>query len=303
MALEDDIISLFRRAQRNVLIVAPFIRSEALARLLDGVPCGVSTLVVTRWRVGDLLAGASDLGVYELTHAKRIPLYLREDLHAKVFAADDTCLIGSANVTDAALGQRGDGNLELLVPFSRGHERMVEFERDLMSNAELATKGGRDRLHSLLTRLREMETPLPEVEEKALQSLSAHWIPQVRNPEDLYSVYRGETDVGRANLEIMRKELANLSVVDGLSEADFRTWIAAKMGRNVLIQKIMVNVANKGEITEREMGELLAEMGIDLGAHRPREVLEVVERWLSYFFVARYETIQDSVKLIRARKV
>ena len=69
-----------------MLIVAPFIRSQALARLLDSIPDGAETIIVTRWRIGDLLAGASDLGVYDLAEAKRIPLFLRPDLHAKLFA-------------------------------------------------------------------------------------------------------------------------------------------------------------------------------------------------------------------------
>lgn len=303
MTIEDDISALFMGAKDNVLIVAPFIRSEALSRLLDAVPSGVNALIVTRWRIADLLARASDLGVYELASAKEIPLYLRGDLHAKVFSADHNCLVGSANVTDAALGKREDGNLELLVPFSRVHERMVEFERNLLSGTDLATKGERDRLHRLLSRLREVDTPLLQVGEKSLQSLGVDWVPQVRNPEDLYSVYRRQPDLGQASLEIMREELVKLHLVDGLDEADFKTWVAAKIRRSAFIQQVAGRIADRGEVTEREMEELLAGVGIDLSAHRPREVLEVVERWLSYFFATQYETIQDSVKLIRATKL
>ena len=106
--LEDNVISLFETARRNVLVVAPFMRSESLKRLLDSIPMGIETATVTRWRIEDLIAGASDLGVYELAERRNIPLHLRSDLHAKLFAADDKCLVGSANVTNAALGSGRD---------------------------------------------------------------------------------------------------------------------------------------------------------------------------------------------------
>ena len=59
----DLVAELFASAEREVIIVAPFIRSAALARLLEAVPEGVRTKIVTRWRPLDILAGASDLGV------------------------------------------------------------------------------------------------------------------------------------------------------------------------------------------------------------------------------------------------
>ena len=85
----DDIASLLCGAQKSALIVAPFMRSEALSRLLDSIPVGTETKIVTRWRPADLLAGASDFGVYDIAESKKVPLYLRHDLHAKFFAADD----------------------------------------------------------------------------------------------------------------------------------------------------------------------------------------------------------------------
>ena len=112
----DDLTSLLSSAERSALIVAPFIRTAALSRLLDSIPDVVETSVATRWRPADILAGASDLGVFDLTEDRSVPLLLRHDLHAKLFAADDRCLVGLANVTAAALGWRTPSNLELLTP-------------------------------------------------------------------------------------------------------------------------------------------------------------------------------------------
>ena len=85
----DEIISLLSSARKSALIVAPFVRSESLSRLLDSVPVNIETMVVTRWRPADLIAGASDLSIYDVAEERAAQLYLRNDLHAKFFAADD----------------------------------------------------------------------------------------------------------------------------------------------------------------------------------------------------------------------
>ena len=299
--LEDDIVSLFGAAQRNVLIVAPFIRSEALTRLLDGIPSGAETTIVTRWRIADLLAGASDLGVYELAEAKRIPLYLRPDLHAKLFAADERCLVGSANVTDTALGRRKQSNLELLVPVPRGADSIVEFEKRLLGQAVRASARHRDRLDKLLARLRLSKTAIVGMEDETLGLTPSNWVPQVRNPEELYSVYQGNADLGRSAIVIMQEELAKIGVVGGLNEEDFKAWVAVKINQSPFIERVIQKIEEHGDVTEADIGELLTEIHVTLSAYHPRDLLEVLERWLTYFLSMRYETTRDSVKLIKAR--
>lgn len=301
--LGDDIVSLFEGAQSSVLIVAPFMRSEALSRLLEIIPAGTETRVITRWRIADLLAGASDLGVYELAEENGVPLYLRHDLHAKLFAADDSCLIGSANVTNAALGWREHANLELLVPAARAANAIIDFEKRLFARAVRATAGQRDRLAVLLERLQVLKVPILEAEDDTFGSLPADWVPQARNPEELYSVYRGDADISRSALMIMQKELLEIGTVSGLDEDGFRAWVAVKISQTPLVGLVVQRIEEQGEVTESEIKELFAELGVDANAYQPRDVLEVLERWLTCFLSMRYETARDSVKLIKARKL
>ena len=146
----DQIAELISNARSNVLIVAPFMRSQALSRLLECIPEGPNTILVTRWRLADLLAGASDLDVFDIAEARGVELALRHDLHAKLFAADQSCLIGSANITSTALGWRNPANLELLVQVSRYSEPIIEFERSLLSGAVKATAEQRDKIRKLI---------------------------------------------------------------------------------------------------------------------------------------------------------
>ena len=302
--LGDDITSLLCSAQNSALIVAPFMRSEALSRLLDSIPVGTETTVVTRWRPADLLAGASDLGVYDLAESKKIPLYLRQDLHAKFFAADDRCLVGSANVTLTALGWRTPANLELLTPATRTADHIVEFEEMLLAGSVRATAEQRDRLEELLERLGRLPTVASEIEEEtAIGVLPPSWVPRARNPEELYLVYSGDSDVSRTTLQTMQEDLRQIGAIPGMDADGFRAWVAATINQAPLVSRVIQCIEEKGEMTESVLYDLLVEIGADINEYRPRDVLKVLERWLTYFLPMQYETARDSIKLIRAKKV
>lgn len=300
----NDIQELLNTAQHDVLIVAPFIRKEALARLLECIPVGVEKTVVTRWRLADLLAGASDLDTYDAAESNGAALFLRNDLHAKLFAADDRCLVGSANVTQTALGWRTPANLELAVAVARSASEIVEFERQLLSGAVRATVVQRDRLATLLEQLKEAEVTLGGGEHQTSGQLRLDWVPRIRNPEELYAVYQGDTDVGRSSLPLMRHELVQIGVVPGLSEEVFREWVAAAISQTPLVEGVWSLIEKKGEVSESDLSLLMARIGGEATSEKPRDVLEALERWLTYFVrTQRYETVRDSIKLIKAKRL
>ena len=303
----DDLTSLLSSAERSALIVAPFIRTAALARLLDSIPDEVETSVVTRWRPADILAGASDLDIFDLTEARTVPLLLRHDLHAKLFAADDRCLVGSANVTDIALGWRAPSNLELLTPVSRAASRIVAFEDALFAGAVRATREQQDRLRDLVERLSDQpHIVIAETAEDAPTPglLLPNWAPRTKNPDELYLVYTGdEARVSRTALPAMREELAQLGIVPGIGEADFRAWIAATIAQTPLVGGVMQRIDEEGSMTEAALKQLLDDLGVGAGNYPAHEGLQVLQRWLTHFLPAQYQTTQDSIKLIQAKKV
>ena len=302
-ALGDDIISLLSTAKNSTLIVAPFIRSKALSRLLQSIPVDVETTVVTRWRPIDLLAGASDLGIYDMAKSKNVALYLRHDLHAKFFAADDMCLIGSANVTLTALGWKTSKNFELLTPVGRTSDHIVEFEKTLFSRAIRATAKQRDHLQRLLDDLRGSCISIPEIKDDTVGLLPSDWFPILRNPEELYSVYQGTGDVSHTALQSMQDELAQIGTIPEMNENEFREWIAATISQTALVGWVIQYIEQHGQVTEVVLANFLIQIGIDPKENKTREVLEILERWLTYFLGTQYETVRDSVKLIKAKNI
>lgn len=300
----DQVLNLLRAAERDALIVAPFIRSTALANLLDAVPPEVDTTIVTRWRPLDLLAGASDLDVLDVAARKPAQLLLRNDLHAKLFAADDACLVGSANVTNLALGWHQPANLELLVPAPRTQSDIREFEQTLLSGCVQATEGQRDALKSVLDQL-ETQTQQEPVLAVHLGEptfvLPWNWIPRTRTPEDLYAVYSGDTGFGGGLLHAMQADLSAINPPPTLDRTSFDNWLATMISQTPLFAWIVSEIDHAGSVTEVDLEKKLSEMDIDKEEYGARDTLETVRRWLTHFLPARYETAADSLKLIRAK--
>ena len=304
----DDIISLLARAERDVLIVAPFIRSSPLARLLRSIQESVDVLVVTRWRPADILAGASDLGVFDLTEANSIPLLLRHDLHAKLFIADDRCLIGSANVTATALGWRAPSNLELLAPADRSSPGISTFLTELQSGSVPATRNHQVRLRELVEQLRQKQSFIvPETadDENTPGLLPPDWMPGIMNPDELYAVYaRGaEADVSRAVLPGMVDELSQLGVSPGMNESEFRAWVSSFIVQTPVVVGVLQRIEVEGSVNEKALAQLFDEIGVDLNDHAPREGLRTLQRWLTYFLSDGYETTPESIRLIKAKEI
>ncbi len=230
---------------------------------------------------------------------------MRYDLHAKFFAADNMCLIGSANVTFTALGWRTPANLELLTPVARTADHIVEFEEALLSGSVLATAEQRDRLEELLERLWGLPDVIPSEidDETTMGLLPPDWVPRTRNPEELYSVYCGNCDVSRSALQTMQEELKQIGTVPGMNDEEFQAWVAATINQTPLVSRVIQCINKDGQVTENTLNDLLAEIGVDDDECRPRDVLEILELWLTHFLPTQYETVQDSIKLIKAKKL
>ena len=92
----------FFKTSTNLFIFVPYIKLNTLKELLEG--CISCKAIVVRWEARDLILGASDIEVFELCREKGIKLFRNQRIHLKAFVDDyKRCLIGSANVSSAAL--------------------------------------------------------------------------------------------------------------------------------------------------------------------------------------------------------
>jgi len=94
----EKLSRLCSSANKEVILVAPFIKADAIKRLLGSIPDCVSKIkCATRWHPREIAAGVSDLEVFDiLSSSPRAELFLNPLLHAKYYRIDDVYLIGSA---------------------------------------------------------------------------------------------------------------------------------------------------------------------------------------------------------------
>ena len=92
--------------------------------------------------------------------------------------------------------------------------------------------------------------------------LALDWVPQVRNPEELYSVHSGNADMSRTAGAIMQEELTKLGVAEGLDAEEFNAWVGIKISQSLLVGRVIQTIEEVGEVTEADISELLNQMGI-----------------------------------------
>ena len=122
-----------------VLAFSPFIRSEALKVFLDSFQSNGARIVV-RWRVEDLLAGASDLGIFDILKDRKIPLYQHSKIHLKLFQySSGIAYSGSSNITNNGLSLQEPYNEEMGV-LSQLNLKSCAHIRRLCDESRIVTK-------------------------------------------------------------------------------------------------------------------------------------------------------------------
>lgn len=297
----EKVLHLLGQANHNVLIAAPFIKCSSLAGLLDGIPNEIQVDIITQWRLRDIVFGVSDLAVFELAQEKNARLYLRDKLHAKLFVADNMCLVGSANVTHAALGWVNSANLELLIPVSRSDNHIQQFEQELKSNLVKVTPELKETFSTLVEKILKLPDMnlVGEIDIATDHSLPMDWYTLIRNPEELFLVYSdsGEFDTSYGIGQEMFNELKNFSIPLGLDKEGFNAWIASAIVQTPLVIRVLRLLEEQQEISEEEFLELLLRVNIHHDQVDSSEVMEALKRWLKYFLGYGVKVKTDKVKL------
>lgn len=271
------------RGCKQIILAAPFVKEHALARVLEAADEDAGVTLVTRWRLEELAAGVSDLGVYPLMKRRGGEVRLLPNLHAKYFRADTSCLSGSANLTGAALGWSRPTNLEILLASEAGDPRLIAFEGTLFASSVVADD---EVYEALLSALSQMPPP-PKVEfeftQEAPPSLTFEsWRPSLRQPGDLYRAYRGD-DLTSAGRESAMVDLSVLELPSGLSEPNFDRAVGCRL----LLHPEVRSIDHLLERPRRfgEVRQLLARRGCP----DPARMWQTWMRWMLRFLPERYE--------------
>lgn len=294
--LGDLLEALCNEAEREVVLVAPFIKTESLRHLITNLKSDVELHCVTRWRPEEIVAGVSDLEVWCLLREReKSALWLRTDLHAKYYRADDApCLVGSANLTQSALGWSMQPNLEILVPIPQ--LSLANFELQLFSGCIKVNEMLYRHMQTVVAQMPDIvrlpsHLPLPTLdltEGTARVPLEA-WIPTLRHPANLFLAYSGQLDtLGSASQRAALLDLDALQIPPMLEKKAFEQYVGAMLLQKPIIQAIdeFVVIARRFGAVTNLLSHLPCHQNTDFNATYAWQTLM---RWLLFFLPSTYQ--------------
>lgn len=285
---------LLAGAKHRVLLCTPFVKARVLQTILSVVPESVPVQVVTRWRAAEVAAGISDLDALLIADERpNTKLTLLDDLHAKLYLADDQCLVGSANLTASALGWSERSNIELLVSAQPSDPEVARLLKRLGS-AMPATATKRLEIEAAVAALQ--SNMLDEAQGMVDDGRNWHlaWLPRCAAPDKLYEMYRNpETAVVVDSTKSDGlADLRDMQIQHGLSPTDF----------GAAVQSILLLMPAIGRIIEEVSQGLPDARGVmHVKESRPGLEKQDIERqwrivrdWISVFFADQFEVAPES---------
>ena len=300
----DAVQSLIGSVQRKAVIVAPFITDGAFRRLLEVCPLRAELLVITRWRASDIAAGVSDTRIMDRIAERSGHLRLHPRLHAKIYLADQRCaLVGSANVTDVALGFAAAPNREMLVELQPLPTTVLAFLRRIEREAVEASDELRRAVEAGAADLRASAKPVNCEPAVAEGGARREWYPSLRNPDRLYALYRTLADASADEREAALEDLAEIAVDDGLDQSAFCNAVARHLvacPHLVQFDAFLATPRRFGELTEWLKGRSHKSRAVD---HRESQrCIQTLIRWLLFFLPERYVLKQPNYSELFGRR-
>ena len=295
----DGVLELMRNATSRIVIVAPFIKSSTIRRLLEVISDTVSECIcITRWLPEDIASGVCDLEVFDdISQTQGGQMLVHPHLHAKYYSNGQHALVGSCNLTARGFGWATPSNVELAVSIPSDFQGLEQWEAMLINSSVPVSDRLRDEIRLQAEKLKQNHSvySAPEVE---AQSEHDHtfWVPKCPTPDRLWQVYRGrgnDTMVSSA-FEAAQQDLAALGPPHGLSQELFTAYVAGILKQMPFLTEID-KLASTG-LTDTYAHEFLAEHLDHIKSEADQiQVWNVVKRWLIHFFPnsLRLESAQE----------
>lgn len=305
----DIVLELMQNATSRIVIVAPYVKSATIRRLLKSIPEKISEFVcITRWLPEDIASGVCDLEIFDdITKLAGGRLLVHPHLHAKYYSNGQKTLVGSANLTSRGLGWHTPSNVELLVALPAEFPGLANWESALLDSAIEATEQLREQIRVQAEQLKQTR-PIycpPEVENAIEEEEARLWVPQCPSPDRLWEVYcgRGADTMVSSAFKAAQDDLAALSPPQGLTEDLFIAYMAGILRQMPLLAEID-QLALTG-LTDTKAQELLSDhLSGGTGSMKDySHIWRITKHWLVHFFPESYRLETGLEVLVKGREI
>ena len=308
----NQIIDFFGRAQHSAVIVAPYIKTHALARVLNAISSDLQDLIiVTRWAPEDIASGVCDLQIFEHVQNRDATLKIHPHLHAKYYRVDERCLVGSANLTGRGFGWSWPVNIELFIGLTADHEGLIAWEKHLIRSSITADEDIRDAIKTQVEEI-QLSNPKFRYSEQTTSDASngpelemENWTPSCPVPERLWDVYcgKGEEVMVATAYEAAKRDLAVLAPPKGLAHPLFERFLKGILRQMPLIHKL-------DQLTKQGLPdhEAIAVLRDSTGENRPHHLdseraWKILKDWFICFFPNEYRIETGQEILVQGRRI
>ena len=289
---------LFSRSPVQATVIAPFIKVNALESVLAILPDASHFYCVTRWLAQDIVQGVSDLEVLDVIESRRNgTLALVDNLHAKLYVADNACLVGSSNVTLSGFGDIGEGNIEVLV------ETTVDDPGVSATLSEIA-RSQRPATRELAEQLRQRVELLDA--HANFRSGQPGWIPLSFKPEMAFALYSQLSPTHKPDLlldadRIVLEDIFRADILPGNSEVAFTATIRERLAAIPPAARFLQGTTDQ-LLTFGDLDGYFSHFKLD--DYSNGDLWRAFVNWMSYFYperVMKQEVVE--IALRRARRI
>ena len=269
--LGDMLRGLCSGAQ-NLVIAAPYIKVDALAKVLADANPAASLVCITRWKPHDLAVGASDTECRTIVKERGGSFRLHQSLHAKYYRMDSKVLVGSANLTASAMGWSTEPNLEILCHPGDDFD-VCTFQRELLKDAREISDDEFARWEAI-ARIGARNVDAVSGSPPRLGS----WRPSTRDPRHLVLAYQGKEeeiasfDEHRAAVH----DVQALAIPAGLSHGEIQAWVATSLLSTSFAYTVIQLYGKQPMSASRILAQ-----SYGLSITEARRDMETVQNWLS----------------------
>lgn len=268
-----DMLSSVCSGAQHLIIAAPYIKADALTKVLADVSPAASLICITRWNPHDLAVGASDTECRTIVTERGGSFRLHPSLHAKYYRVDNVILIGSANLTSSALGWSRQPNLEILCRPGDDFDADT-FQQFLFEGAREI--GDEEFAHwESIAKISAQETGKATGGQSRLDT----WRPATRDFRNLELTYQSREDeiASFDEQRAAQRDIRALLIPSSSTNEQVRMWASACL----LAAPFTNAVIRLRSIEEPNASRLLAET-YNLGITEARRDMETVQNWLAF---------------------
>ena len=271
--LGDELIKLCSGAQ-NLVLVAPYMKIQTLSRVLSNLNPQATISCITKWTPHDVAVGASDIECRTIVTKFGGFFAIHPTLHAKYYRIDNVVLIGSANLTQSAMGWSQHPNLEILCRPIDSFDANA-FQKALLKGMREVSDDEFARWEGIV-KVRENR----ETTSSSFQLVLDHWHPRTREPQNLELAYRKREDriASFDERTAAQSDLLTLMIPPELTEEEFRDWVSTCLFASPFANSVLQLQGEESSIIYSALAE-----AYDLHVSEARRKLETVYNWFNFF--------------------